>query len=200
MLPRDESDTLDMLGKILQQTRRRARGRNGFQLPTSGAAAAFQTVLLDPLKREELLQEAPFRRFVEDGDWKDEEHCARSLAIGFIIGNLAHMIDAVALKKLAQFQYEKEMAQMLRGLGAAFRDDADRSAWKAAQHRLTAELIHASARYIGFALERDFGVRAPRFVAETVTRAFGLTPAMNERQARYLCGWEQATTPPKLLR
>ena len=62
-----------------------------------------------------------------------------------------------------------------------------------------ADLIHASARHLGRALERDFGLRASRPIAEFVTRIFELTPRMTERQARRQCGWNQAK-PPELPR
>jgi hypothetical protein len=63
---------------------------------------------------------------------------------------------------------------------------------------MTADLTRASARQIGLAMERDFAVRAARITAEMTTVALGLNPPMTERQARGVCGWNQAK-PPKLL-
>jgi hypothetical protein len=193
-LPKGEFDTRDMLHKLLRQTRKQDRKNGCFRKTTAGVAAAILSVLRDPSSREEFFRLTG----ISPEKVRSDEECARFLAVGWMLGDWARMIDAITLERLALFERERQMARRLRGLGAPFKDDADRAAWKAAQHLLTADLVRTSTRYLGFVLERDFGVRAPRLIAAAVSDGFELTPRMTERQARYLCRWEQAT-PPKLL-
>jgi hypothetical protein len=190
VLPKNDFDKSDSLGEILWQARKQDRKNGGFRKTTSGVGSAILSLLRDRETRDELLAFAPELS-------GSDETCARSLAIGLMLGNLGHMLDAAANRRLAEFEVERRKARTLRELGPDdYTEDADRHASRAMRHLLAADLAHATARYIGWSLERDFGVRAPRLVAKFVTRAFQLTPAMNERQARYLCGWERAT-PPK---
>ena len=181
--------------KLLRLTLRRAGGGDGFHKATNGVGKAILDVLRDPTAREEFLLLA---RVSPEAFGSDEE-CARSLAIGLMIADLARMVDAIALKRLALFESERDMALFMRSLGKPFNDEAERSDWKAQLNGLTADLIHTSARHLGRALERDFGLRASRPIAEFVTRIFELTPRMTERRARRLCGWNKAK-PPELLR
>jgi hypothetical protein len=49
--------------------------------------------------------------------------------------------------------------------------------------------------YVGWSLEQNFsGLRAPRLVAELVTRAVGLKQKIKESQVRYLCEWIRPRT------
>jgi hypothetical protein len=185
--------------KLLRLTLKRAPGGDGFHKATNGVATAILDILRDPPAREEFLRLARVSPEAYCKAYRSDEECARSLAIGLMIADLARMIDAMALKRLALFESERDMAFFMQSFGKPFKDEAERCDWKAQLNGLTADLIHASARHLGRALERDFGLRASRPIAEFVTRIFELTPRMTERQARRQCGWNQAK-PPELPR
>jgi hypothetical protein len=182
VLPSGEFD------KLLRMSRRRARRGDGFHKATSGAAAAMLDILHDSQARQTLL--TPAR--VSPATFRSGEDCARSLAIGWMIGDMATKLDDDAYRRLAKYEIERQKARTLRGLGEEFGEDADRHDREAADLMKAVEVAHGAVRYLGRCLERDFdSLRAPRLVADFVTRAFGMTPKMTERQVRYLCGWER---------
>jgi hypothetical protein len=171
--------------RLLRMTLKRARGRDGFHKASSGIAAA----ILDLLRDEDLRRE--FTKIVKlsPESFRSDEECARFLAIGFMFGDLAGKLDAIANRRLAKFERERKLERRLRELSGDFDEDADWHARKAAGHLNAVEIAHGFVRYVALSIERDFGVRAPRLVAEFTNRAFEMTPKMSERQARYLCSW-----------
>jgi hypothetical protein len=190
--------------KVLRQLYKRDRKCGGFYHPTNeripdvlgiGMAAAFLGLLRDPRTREDFLR----LNGVSPENVRCDESLARALALAWMIGNLAKWRDAEVNKRLDQFRHERRRAQTLHELGEDYEEDARRHDWKALAHlneavdeyRAATRSVGTIVRYIGWSLEEDFSLRAPRLVAELVTNIVGLRPKMTERQARYLCGWEQ---------
>jgi hypothetical protein len=175
--------------KLMRQLYREDHQGAGFYHPTNGIAAAFLDLLRDPETREDFLRIT----WIWPDNFRSDEDCARTLAVGWMIGNLAKMFEAEFNKRLGQFCHERRMAQTLHKLGKDYEEDARRHVWKALAHLDEAASVGARVivYYVGWSLERDFRLRAPRLVAELVTHALGLRPKMTERKARYLCGWER---------
>jgi hypothetical protein len=131
--------------------------------------------------------------------FSSDEHLARTLAAVWMFYSLAKMRDAEVNEWFDRFRQERRKAQTLHQLGENYEDDAKRHVYKALAHldeaaddyRAASRPVRNIVRYIGRSLEQDFGIRAPRLVAELVTNIVGLRPKMTERQARYLCRWER---------
>jgi hypothetical protein len=179
--------------KVLRMTLMRKRGGDGFHKETDGIAAA----ILDLLRDKDLRREFAKVIMVSPESFRSDEECARSLTIGYVFGNLARRLDAVTSQRLAKFERERGLERRLRDLSDDFDEAADWYGKKAADHLRAVEVAHGFARYLGRSLERDFGVRAPRLVAEVTNRGFKMTPEMTEHQARYLCGWKRTPSKPE---
>jgi hypothetical protein len=189
--------------KLLRLIRKRSLKGDGFRKSTSGISAAILGLLRDPRTREEFLRLAE----VSLEEFRSEEDCARSLAVGLVIGDWAQKLDYKANERLDQFWCEMRRAIKLRVIGEGYEEDAQRHARKARDHLKAPGIASGSARYVGRCLERDFGgLRAPKCVADLVNCAFNLkrkTTAqrplrrkrpleptqLTEHQVRYLCGW-----------
>jgi hypothetical protein len=173
--------------KLLRQLQKQNRRCGGFHNPTSGMAAKLLGCLRDPHTRKDLLQLTK----VSPESFRSDEDCARSLAVGWMIGNLVTWFEADFNKRFAQFCHERRNAQTLHEMGEDYEEDARRHTRKALAHLDAARSrsVDGIVRYAGWSLQRDFGLRAPRLVAKLVTHALGLRPKMTERHARYLCGW-----------
>jgi hypothetical protein len=175
--------------KLLRQLRKQDRECGGFHHPTSGMALAYLGLLRDPNTREDLLRLTGF----SPEYFRCDEDIARGIAVGLMIHNMTKMFEAEFNKRFDQFCHERSKAQKLHELGEGFQEDARRHVWKALAHLEAARSVGVRVImcYAGWSLELDFSLRAPRLVAELVTHTLGLRPKMKERQARYLCGWEQ---------
>jgi hypothetical protein len=171
--------------KTLRMTLMRKRGGDGFHKETGGIAAA----ILDLLRDKDLRREFTKVIKVSPESFRSDEGCARFLAVGFMFGDVASKLDAIANRGLAKFERERRLERRLRELGDDFDEAADWYGKKAADHLWAVEVARGFARYLGCSLERDFGVRAPRLVADVTNRGFEMTPEMTEHQARRLCGW-----------
>jgi hypothetical protein len=149
----------------------------------------FLGLLRDPHTRKDFLRLTR----ISPQSFRSDEDCARWLAVGWMIANLAKLRDAEVNKRFGQVRHEIHKAQALHELGEELGEDyyevAKRHIRKAVEHLKAAGSGREIARYAGSFLERNFSVRAPTLVAKLVTRALGLRPKMTERQARHLCGW-----------
>jgi hypothetical protein len=182
-----EGGPLDKLLGRLQKQKRKAQGR-GFYDPTSGMTAAFLGLLRDRRMRNQLLR--TFR--IAASGFSDDEAMARSIAVSWMIFHLAKRIDANFDKWFPPFNDEMCKAQMLHELG--FEEDAQRRIRKAAALFKAARSadIRLTLLYVGWSLEQNFDLRAPKFVAELVKHAFampGRVSRKEERRVRHLCGW-----------
>jgi hypothetical protein len=180
------------LTKLLRQLERQNGEGGGFYYPTGGDAAFYLDILRDPSRREALL----LLFCVSPGDYRSDEHLARVLAVVAMFSNLFKMCDAEVNERLDQFRQERRKARRLHELGQDFEQDAGRYVYVSLAHLKEADELRDPTRsvgnivrYIGWSLEQNFSLRAPRLVAELVTNIVGLKPKLTERQARHLCDW-----------
>jgi hypothetical protein len=192
----DVGGELSPLDKVFKQVQKQKHGCDDFYHPTSGTpetsiAAVFLGLLRDPHIRKDFVQ---LTRVSPEG-FRSDEDCARWLAVGWMIANLAKLRDAEVNWRFGQVRHEIRKAQTLHELGEELGEDYDevakRHVRKAVEHLKAAWSAREIVRYAGSFLERNFSLRAPRLAAKLVTRALGLKSKMKERQARYLCGWER---------
>jgi hypothetical protein len=184
----DACSELNPLDKVFRQLQKQKHGCGGFYHKTSGIAAVFLDLLRDPRTRKDFLRLTR----VSPENFRSDEDCARALAVGWMVGNLAKMFEAEFNKRFGQFCHERRKAQRLHELGHDYEQDVRRHVYMALAHLEAARsaVVLYIVLYTGWSLERDFsGLRAPRLVAELVTHAAGLTSKITERQVRYLCRW-----------
>jgi hypothetical protein len=180
-----ELPTLDKLFRLLKRQNRGCA--RGFYYPTSGIAAVYLNDLRDPETRQDLLR---FTR-ASPKSFRSDEDLARTMAVCWMIGNMAEMYEAEVNRWFDQFSDERRKSQTLRGLGKDYEEEAIRHNWKALEHLMVARSTSADrlARYAGRCLERDFNFCPAGLVAELVSDAVQARPKMTESQVRYLCGW-----------
>jgi hypothetical protein len=158
--------------------------------PSSGEALWILAVLRHPDARRDYLRLAR----VSPESFRSDEDCARALAVSLMIGNLGRWCDAEFNKRLGPFSHERRKAQAIHELGQDYEPDARQHVYRALAHLEAAwsAITRDAVRYAGWYLEQEFsGLRAPLLVAELSNDAFEPRPKKTERQARYLCGWEQ---------
>jgi hypothetical protein len=185
------------LAKLSRQLGKENSGGGGFYYPTGGNAAIYLDLLRDPRTRKDLL----LFYGASPADFRGDEHLARTLAVVGMFGSVLKMRDAEINKRLDQLVRERCKAHRLHKLGTDYEEDASRHVFMALAHLEVAideyyaatRSVRNIVRYVGWSLELDFSLRAPRLVAELVTNIVGLKPKLTERQARYLCGWERSS-------
>jgi hypothetical protein len=127
---------------------------------------------------------------VSPEDSSGDDRLSRAIAFDETIRWLARAFTAEVNKRLVLFIDEGSKALELHGMGKRWEDDAKKHFWSAVTHQETARQGGARliVRHLGWSFDRDFDLRPSRQLARLVSRDLGLRP-MNERQARYLCGW-----------
>jgi hypothetical protein len=180
------------LDKLLSRLQRRKAQSDDFYHPTSGMAAAFLGLLRNQVLQTFRVAPESFPLRVEPESFLCDEAMARAMAVSWMMVHLAKRIDASFEKRFPPFEEEMCKAQILHELG--FEEDAQRRIRKAAALFKAARSadIRLTLLYVGWSLEQNFDLRAPKFVAELVKHAFAMPGRVNrkeERRVRHLCGW-----------
>lgn len=186
------------LTELLRELDKQNPCASGFFYATCGLAAVYLRRLRDPDTRKDLLL---FVR-VSPADFRSDEHLARMLAVTQMLLDVVKMRDAEVNKRFDQFCQETGKEQRVHELelGPDYEEIAFRHVYTALAHLYAAveprdcdpkKSVGDIVRHIGWCLERDFSIRAAKLVANLVNDAFGLRRKMEERQVRYLCGWER---------
>jgi hypothetical protein len=176
------------LGKLLREVRRQSRTHGGFYYPSSGNAVWIFAVLRHPSARADF-----FRLMrVSPENFRDDEDCARAMAVAWMLGDLARWCDAEFDKWLNRFSRERRKVRTLHELGEGYEKHTRQQARLTLGHLEAAEpaIVCDAARFIGRWLEMEFSeLRAPKLVADLVNETFGPRRKMTERRVRYLRGW-----------
>jgi hypothetical protein len=162
----------DALGKLHRELRKHDHASGGYKHPTFGRAAAFQDGLRD--RRSRFRRQAKIPRDCSLGD----EELARSFAVAWTFVQLAEWLDAELDSWLVPFNAEVRKAQRLHDFNNEY-DEAARGYIRNAANILHTARSRDVTRIVcglGWSLERDFGIRAPRLVAQLVAHALFLKP------------------------